>query len=156
MRSSKKCFKCKSVKELAEFYRHPRMADGHLNKCKECAKNDVALHRAANLEKVREYDRVRAKDKDRRKAAAISVRRWRAEDRRRSAAHRAVARAVRAGTLSARPCETCGNDKSVAHHDDYDKPLDVRWLCPPCHRQHHAAQAQKAVDNPLDAHHSVG
>ena len=35
-------------------------------------------------------------------------------------------------------CEICGNPKVDAHHDDYSRPRDVRWLCRAHHRQHHA------------------
>jgi len=36
----KKCFKCELTKELSEFYVHPKMRDGHLNKCKDCTRAD--------------------------------------------------------------------------------------------------------------------
>ena len=56
-------------------------------------------------------------------------------------AHGAVARAV----LRRGPCEACGATVGVdAHHDDYAKPLDVRWLCRPHHIAHHREQGAYA------------
>jgi hypothetical protein len=133
----KKCFKCETVKPLSEFYKHSQMADGHVNKCKECNKNDVTSNRNKNLEKVRAYDRARGKEPERIKANVEINRAWRAEDARRVRAHNAVARAIRAGELVRQPCCRCGDAKSVAHHEDYEKPLDVMWLCQPCHKQRH-------------------
>lgn len=45
--------------------------------------------------------------------------------------------AVRRGELKRHPCEECGNQKSHGHHDDYGKPLEVRWLCAKHHRWEH-------------------
>ena len=134
---SKECFKCKVVKPLEDFYKHSRMADGHVNKCKECNKNDVTTYRNKNIEKVRAYDRARGKIPDRIKAQVEITRAWRMEDSRRGAAHIAVAKAIRNGLLVRMPCVRCGKEKTEAHHEDYDKPLEVMWLCTPCHKQRH-------------------
>lgn len=53
-------------------------------------------------------------------------------------AHDKVRRALEAGTLVRQPCEMCGAEKAHAHHDDYERPLDVRWLCRRCHNGLHA------------------
>lgn len=49
----------------------------------------------------------------------------------------ALAQAVKAGWITRDPCEVCGAAKADAHHDDYAKPLEVRWLCRKHHRLHH-------------------
>ncbi len=38
---TKVCFKCGREQPLTSFYKHPQMADGHLNKCKDCTKKDT-------------------------------------------------------------------------------------------------------------------
>lgn len=44
----KKCIRCRNVKKLDDFYVHPKMRDGHLNKCKFCCR-EVADLREKNL-----------------------------------------------------------------------------------------------------------
>ena len=46
--------------------------------------------------------------------------------------------AVQRGDLKRQPCEVCGSNEHIeGHHEDYNKPLDVRWLCRNCHRDYH-------------------
>jgi hypothetical protein len=46
--------------------------------------------------------------------------------------------AVKKGEIVRQPCEVCGAD-AQAHHDDYSRPLDVRWLCTKHHAEHHTS-----------------
>jgi hypothetical protein len=45
--------------------------------------------------------------------------------------------ALKSGELIKQPCEICGDSKSEGHHEDYDKPLDVTWLCDAHHKARH-------------------
>ena len=62
----KKCIRCNNVKELNDFYVHPKMRDGHLNKCKVCCK-EVADIREKRLRQNDtewcENERIRSKEK---------------------------------------------------------------------------------------------
>jgi len=53
------CFKCRIKKELTEFYKHPQMPDGRVNKCKECNKKDVKVNYKKKKKYYTEYDKNR-------------------------------------------------------------------------------------------------
>lgn len=145
----KRCFRCGEPKELTEFYKHPGMADGRVNKCKACNKADVRANYRENVDHYKAYDQARAMRPDRieMRAKYQSTPEGKAALRRaheasetrypeRKAAVVAVGNAIRDGKLIRQPCEKCG-ERAQAHHDDYSKPLEVRWLCPSHHREHH-------------------
>lgn len=52
-------------------------------------------------------------------------------------ARRMVRDAIASGELAKQPCEVCGSEPTEAHHDDYNYPLKVRWLCSACHAEWH-------------------
>lgn len=45
--------------------------------------------------------------------------------------------AVKRGKLTRKPCSECGAETAEKHHHDYSKPLEVTWLCRPCHMAEH-------------------
>jgi len=134
----KKCFKCSVEKPLSDFYKHKGMADGYLNKCKDCAKKDVSEHRhGKGRAYVLEYDRIRAKNPKRELAKNIRNEKYRKEFKERVNAHVILKRAIAKGLIKKTVCWCCG-EKAEAHHPDYSRPLDVVWLCSSHHKQAHA------------------
>jgi len=63
----------------------------------------------------------------------------------RKRAHMAVYRALKRGTLKRGVCEKCSKQQVQAHHDDYSKPLEVRWLCFQHHQEAHNHKTLVAV-----------
>ncbi len=144
--SSKTCFKCSQTKPITEFYKHSAMGDGHLGKCKVCAKADANKHRLENIDKIREYDKERGRSKERIAAAAKHAKHWREQDKRRAISHNKVAYAIRKGNLVKSPCCVCGSSESMAHHESYDRPLDVVWYCQIHHKERHKIMAIEGID----------
>lgn len=48
---------------------------------------------------------------------------------------------IKLGVLIKEKCEFCGTNENIeAHHEDYSKPLDIKWFCRNHHREHHKNQ----------------
>lgn len=92
----------------------------------------------ADIEERRAYDRMRRKLPHRMAMDARRQRRRRREQPDKCLARRKVNDAIKCGWIERKPCEDCGDPKSEAHHEDYSKPLDVKWLCQTHHRERHS------------------
>lgn len=122
---SKPCSQCGETKLLTSFSTRLDRKSGRRSECKSC----------------------QWKMQSRRKRGqAIPVEKYRA--------YSTLRYAVKVGRLiKPSHCELCGEDVNVhAHRADYSRPLDVNWLCVPCHNALHRAQiSPRALISPLAA-----
>lgn len=151
----KTCTVCGQSKELSAFglkksHNGKRYTNGLCRACgivkaKQWAKANPEKRKAIwkrhaekNREKVASSNRAYyQRHRDRRLAAMYEY--WRLNPEKRSA-RKEVHKALLRGDLKRKPCEECGSIKRVqAHHHDYSKPLDVKWLCTLCHGKEHRA-----------------
>ena len=154
---TKKCSKCGETKPISLFNRDVAKRDGIRSDCKACQAVSRAAHyrshRNEECENTRMYYLGREEEKK------VKMRVWRDKNRERIAtyariryhqtpeamkARRMVRDAKSRGELIPCPCENCGaTDKTEAHHDDYSKPLEIRWLCKSCHMRLHGEIRRK-------------
>ena len=151
----KHCRQCERLLPTSEFYRKSEAADGLQGICMDCHKANMRARRAANRSEAIEYDRLRNAMPHRVEARKVyrntpAGRLSKAGEKLRSpvkhAARQECRDAVRRGVLTRQPCEVCGEVKTHAHHDDYGKPLDVRWLCATHHAEWHKHNTPKSQD----------
>lgn len=128
---SKKCSCCGEEKPISEFNRFKRSSDGFQAWCKKCKR----LADRQRRPQQREWAQQRSETDEWRSYRSGVQRRYRRRHPKTMEAHLLVKRAIRSGVL-VRPesCNRCGTGGRIeASHDDYDKPLEVEWLCRACH-----------------------
>lgn len=152
---TKRCSRCGEEKPLDAFHRERRASSGRQSHCRTCARDARRVWREANLEHARAYEAVqkaeRRRDPALRARLVAVVRRCERDSPHKLRAQRALRDAVYRGKI-VKPdrCEDCGERfpprRLHGHHDDYDKPFDVAWLCQPCHGRRHARYKHLAPD----------
>lgn len=71
-----------------------------------------------------------------------SQHKWRQNNPKQTWAHQCLRSAIKRGLVIQAACESCGDPNSEAHHPDYDRPMDVQWLCRACHKAEHRRMKQ--------------
>ncbi len=148
-----KCSKCREPKTDDGFPKNKRYSNGLHPWCRLCLGKATKKWRENNRERVRVSSRKWRESEHGRNV----LQKWRENNREKVQAgyrRKAAARNLRSpekvyarrqanlarsrGDLVPEPCEVCGTTEDIqGHHNDYSKPLEVRWLCRTHHNEHH-------------------
>lgn len=109
----KRCTGCLCLLPLDCFTRNQGLSDGYMSKCKPCSRIDARANTARHRAHYEAY----------------------------RSARKTIEHALRNGWIARQSCEVCGDRHAEPHPDDYDKPLNVRWLCVEHYRQQHRRSA---------------
>lgn len=118
-----KCARCGKRKKYVHIHAQRTAKDGELKSyfwCRDC-----------NTERQREFRNTENGRESTRKAVAKSI----AKHWHKQKARIALNRQVKLGNIiRPKQCPVCKKYKKVeGHHDDYSKPLEVKWVCRQCH-----------------------
>ena len=142
----KQCRKCKEDKPLSDFHKHPTNKGGLQAYCKACSN----LARRAYQRKYHYKPQKGIKKKlwaDPKSRAMLKAwkEKFHKERPQEARAQWKLQAEVKLGRIKRGNCEQCGQPNAHAHHDDYSKPLEVRWLCNKHHRELHRKLKEKTA-----------
>ncbi len=159
MSDPKRCYACKQFLSRDRFSKNASKKDGLSDSCKPCA---YELQKKIKLDPERWAARMLRQlnwQKKNPEKKCEQIKKWQRKNRDKVNEHAARGRqkhpekhaareitraAIKRGQIIKLPCEKCGHDKAQAHHDDYSKPLEVRWLCQKHHTEHHNRLREEA------------
>jgi len=146
----KKCCKCKETKNCSFFDRNRSQKDGLQTMCKKCRQeyrirnqkmlaSKQRVYAKENRDKIISYRKSEHGRRMKNERAKVYVVRNRKKVRARSMIAKRVYRGKIKKPNKCSKCKKTFEKRYIhGHHHDYDKPLDVKWLCHWCHmRLHH-------------------
>lgn len=140
----KRCGCCKELRFLVDFPTNKRALSGYYCYCKICAnsknKNNYLNNREKILKRTKLYRQTEKGKEVMRSATKRSILKFPEKQFARDEVNKALKR----GDLTKLECEFCGDTKTQAHHSDYSKPLEVRWVCKKHHWELHGWNVVKS------------
>jgi len=154
---TKKCTKCSCTKDLSEFHKHRFFKDGHTYICKACAKKHRREHYLKNRERQlaqnkewknnneernrelqKEHKRKLRSDPVKNALLLRAVRKWTRQNPQKKTAQDLVKYRINKKGDRPQSCPICKREgATLAHHEDYSKPLEVVFCCYVCHKKIH-------------------
>jgi hypothetical protein len=112
--------------------------------CLSCRRILSSVYKQNNIEEIRE------KDRRRKKIFRATHKGYKTEEYReycrknpeKVKAQQKLNSAIRYKKIKKEPCMFCGKKFVHGHHEDYNKPLEVDWMCPPCHYKYHLLKSR--------------
>ena len=133
--TKRECRICGSLLDISCFGKSKNRLgkEYHRRICNFCLYRKGRKNKYVEQLKLKDINEFREGEKKRGK-------RWREGHRKEHYAHTLLNRAIEKGTII-KPdrCSKCGKtaQKINGHHEDYDKPYEVIWLCDQCHNARH-------------------
>jgi len=134
------CFYCGESKSPTDFYKDPKKH----TRCKECWRAYTRINNRKHYLKKKEKHNTRTKkwyQENKHKWKEYHANRIKNSDyKKKERARQQARRAVKKGIIKKENCSSCNSPISELHHENYSKPLEVIWLCRPCHGRKHVEQ----------------
>ena len=140
------CGDCGLEKSADEYYKDRATKDGLRRRCKACVRVYLAdnkehiaarmkIYQADHKEHIADYQKTYSQSPKGKITRNIGRKKYCQNHPEKKSAKNAVYLAIKNGIIRRSVfCEGCGLPAiTQAHHEDYNKPLKVDWLCNDCH-----------------------
>lgn len=137
------CSHCRERKPMANFNKNRSEKDGYHHDCKQCVKMCNRRYYEKNREKLLKQNKAYSKTEKGKLSESKGTKKFRENNPEKKKAKEMARYATITGKLKKQPCEICGDPKVQRHHEDYSKPLEVRWLCAKHHAEIHVLKRRR-------------